>query len=228
MIVTIPSIGCSPLLPDLLDTLCDEPGVSSILLIDNAPRGRPAEALTLERGTSDVRMALNTGFISYIKVDPSNSIYWAWNQGIIEGTERREDIAILNDDLILPRGSLRFASKALSTGFTLMGLNYFNPQGPVGNLEIKEVHGTYRTGGFGGFAFVVAPGCPEVDPRFRWWYGDDDLAHRIKSQGGRLGIAMGAPVSHPTPSITGNQQPWLGKAIGEDTTLFRSLWPGVE
>jgi hypothetical protein len=228
MIVLIPSIGCSPLLPDLLDVICDEPGVSSIMLIDNARHGTPAQTLAYDKGTSDVRMAMNTGFINYIKVDPSNTIYWAWNQGIIEGGERKEDVAILNDDLVLQRGSLRFGAKALSTGYTLMGLNYFDHSGAVGNLPIKEVHGTYRTGGFGGFAFIVAPGCPLVDDRFRWWYGDDDLAHRIKAQGGRLGVAMGAPVAHPTPSISGNQQPWIAEAIGHDAALFYNLWPGVE
>lgn len=216
MIALIPSIGSSPHLAKLLQTIYFE--VDEIILCDNsvddAEDSKPL-AMAREVGV-DVTFVANAG----------ETIYEGWNRGIRRSTELRVPVAILNDDIVLPPESLRAARMALTPKFGLMGLNYLNPHGKVDRFgEVRRVHGTFRTNGFGGFAFVLPPGSPEVDSRFRWWYGDDDLAQRVMATGKKLGVAMGAPVDHPTPSLTGNQQPWLAEAIAADTKLYYELWP---
>lgn len=220
MIACIPTIGGTPLLTDLVEVLANESYISKILLIDNSESGLCAYERVAHLSEEVWKK------IMLIKNYPE-TIYEGWNRGITMGSQLGQNIAILNDDIILQPGSLAIAEMALDVEkYTLMGLNYFEPKKrPVYGLPVKPVHGTFRTGGFGGFAFIVSPSCPKVDSRFKWWYGDDDLAERIKAQGGRMGVCMGAPVDHPVASTTGHQHAWTGVAAGEDTIIFRQLWP---
>ena len=227
MIVCIPSIGGSPLLVDLLHVLLCEEGVSKIYLYDNS-----VEAVTgysplmdLLKDSAVIRDAVKFKDI-IVEFNHPETIYGSWNRGILEARRSDQNVAILNDDIILKPGSLTAAESVMTTDMGLIGLNYFDPEAEVSkNAGVREVVGTYRTTGFGGFAFILPPDSPFVDERFQWWYGDDDLAERVKQKGGRLVVALGAPVFHPSPSTTGNQHPWTMRAAGEDTVLFRELWP---
>lgn len=214
MIVCIPSIGKSPYLADLLEVLEAEPCVKHVQLIDNVDG--EARKFILSHHTK-----------VHLMLKPGDSIYDAWNRGIMASTMLSQNVAILNDDIILKPGSLFCAEQALiESGYDLMGLNYLDPDAdPNPNAGVRTVHGTFRTLGFGGFAFVLRYGAPLVDGRFKWWCGDDDLAERIKARGGRMGVALGAPVDHPSPSHTGSQESWTYLSQGVDLTLFRELWP---
>lgn len=205
MIALIPSINESPYLYDMLDVLHAEPCISRIVIVHN----------------DDDPIEFPVGVISIHA--PTYTIYEGWNIGIRAGTVGNEHVALLNDDLILPPGSLTTALEGFDDpDYGLIGLNYGEP-----GEGVKQVSGTYRTGGFGGFAFVVAPGCPLVDPGFQWWYGDDDLAKRILQAGKKLGVHLGAPVKHPHPSTTGHYHAWTNAAIQEDERLFVSIWGSV-
>jgi hypothetical protein len=226
VIVCIPSIGRSPYLVDLLNVLLDEPIVYGIYLYDNSKEAQDGYSPLMDSLSHDsiIRQAVKYGSI-VPEFNYPETIYGSWNRAIRKATELEEYVAILNDDLILPPGSLA-AAQAVVPGWGLVGLNYFEPdRTPDMNAPVREVHGTYRTTGFGGFAFVLPPHSPEVDSRFQWWCGDDDLAERVKATGRKLGVATGAPVAHPAPSTTGNQMPWVPAACGEDMLLFRELYP---
>jgi len=231
MLVVIPSIGESPYLPALLRVLADDPEVARVLIVDNSPTNIlhcPSASRALEEGEHRpyIDAALSSGrFV--VKRNPNATIYSTWNFGISQATDLGTECAVLNDDIVLPPRSLSAARHVMVTeGMTLVGLNYSEPHREVSyDAGFRHVYGTYRTGGFGGFAFVLAPGAPLVDIRFQWWYGDDDLAERVKLSGGRMAVALGAPVDHPQPSLTGNAHPWTQVAAGEDTSLFRQLWP---
>lgn len=227
MIVCIPSIGGSPYLVELLHVLLCEDEVTKIYLYDNSPEAATGYSPLMEslKGDAVIRQAVKFEDI-IVEFNHPESIYGSWNRGILEARRADQNVAILNDDIILRPGALTAAESVMTTDIGLIGLNYFDPYVEISKTaEIKEVHGTYRTTGFGGFAFILPPDAPFVDERFQWWYGDDDLAERVKQKGGRLVVALGAPVFHPSPSITGNQHPWTVSAAGEDTVLFRELWP---
>ena len=229
MIAVIPSIGESPYLPDLLRTLIADEAVSHILLVDNTTdtkRFPPAFAQVSNERCPLINNALLTRKLR-LQDRPGQSIYATWNEGMVNADAMGTECAVLNDDIVLRPASLREARRVLrQSGLALCGLNY-GKWGPADTVPggWVQVHGTYRTGGFGGFAFLLAPGAPRVDERFQWWYGDDDLAERIKAAGGTMGVATSAMVEHPSPSLTGNAHSWTQVAAGEDTALFRTLWP---
>ena len=233
MHVIIPSIGESEYLPGLLAALIREDDVGSVVVVDNSPMESPLQraaerALSPGDTFSDIYDAVRTGFIHIVRI-PGQSIYKTWNMGMDRAHELGTACVILNDDIILSPGSLKVAEDILVAScwteppLMLVGLEHLST-GPLSG--VREVTGTFRTGGFGGFAFAVNPArCPRVDERFRWWYGDDDLAERIKAVGGRMVVARGARVQHPKPSTSGNRHPWTAVAAAEDAVLFKELWP---
>lgn len=236
MIVVIPTIWESPYLPSLLDVLEQDNNVFKVVLVDNstetsllggtpvwAPIGTPVWAPISRLKENGRVLLLNTNGLS---------IYAAWNIGIQMGDAEDEYVACLNDDLVLPAGSLAAAEAAFDSPcpqnaeWGLIGLNYFEPNGPVdATAPVKEVVGTYRTTGFGGFAFVLPPDSPFADEKYNWWYGDDDLGERIKATGRKLGLATGAPVDHPAPGTSSRKHPRPPEHYEQDLARFRRIWP---
>lgn len=208
MNVLIPSINESPYLNDLLDLLSNETCVEFICIVNN----------------SDEELEFYQPEKVGVIHAQGRSIYDAWNIGISQSRHFNSPVAILNDDIILTKGSLFAVDLAFQDpSYGLIGLDYTNPRLDL-SAPVRQVYGTYRTGGFGGFAFVLAPDMPEVDGRFRWWYGDDDLGKRVMQTGRKLGVHTGAPVEHPFPSTTGFHHEWTGAAIPQDERLFTELW----
>jgi len=220
----VPTIGLSPrLLPLLARLLAD--GCTDIRLPDNGDD--PVHGLDRLLAASNspatwlgVLHAREAGTIDAYRTDAT--IYDSWNEAmdVCAGP-----LAVLNDDIELPPGSIAEALRHLSPVTPIVGLNY-DPESMVAReADVRVVSGTFKSGGVGGFAFVVDPVyAPRVHPGFRWWYGDDDLMRRVAESGRRLVIAQGAPVAHPEPSTSGNQMPWLGDAVRADRLLFESLW----
>lgn len=207
--------------------LLEDPLVTEVHLHDNAGEGSPAlaRAMSAPLAASLVAAALTSGRLhNRLYQGP---IYAAWNYSIIEANRVGCPVAVLNDDIVLAPGSLHAAANAAGDGWALVGLNYKPPHRVNVSAEVTPVVGTFRTGGFGGFAFVLAPDAPLINPGFQWWYGDDDLAERLKAQGKRLGVHTGAPVEHPEPSLTGNTVDWVCDAATADGALFRRLWPNA-
>jgi hypothetical protein len=194
------------------------------VVIDNEPG---TDHSTVRNGWHHCTAAVTTAFItSRLQVVKAEgySIYEAWNRGMDMANDNAWDCAVLNDDIVLPDGSIAEAQRCLDDACCLVGLNY-GPGPGVGDHGFKLVTGTFMDGGVGGFAFVVDPAmCPRVHPDFRWWYGDDDLMRRVAAMRMQARIAFGAPVEHPEPSTSGNQMDWRLAAIAEDERLFQDLW----
>jgi hypothetical protein len=221
----IPTIGKSRYLLGLVDVLLGD----CVAFIDLPDNGSGEHGLVRQLAVDPdlwphVQNAVCTGEVAAHRTD--RTIYQSWNVAMDQAGDT--PLALLNDDIILCPGSLYEASRHLSADMPIVGLNYQRPiaAGVAAGAGVRECVGTFRRGGLGAFAFVVAPQwCPRVDPRFRWWYGDDDLVHKALAAGQSVGVALGAPVEHPEPSTSGNQMPWLSHAIAEDVALFRELWP---
>lgn len=229
--VGIPSIGLSPYIADLLAVCLASDQVSEVLVYDNSPeRGQPAldRAFQSPFAQALIQTENGRGRFMYRRRKPEWTIYDSWNEVLDVATAKGEATILLNDDVILCHGALEVALSGLEA-WDLVGFNYAAPAHVVDPTRpLRQVTGTYRTGGFGGFAFAVRPDWRyRVGAGYRWWFGDDDLAERIKSYGGGLAVHMGAPVEHPLPSLSGNQQTWTQQAATEDTHLFRRNWPNA-
>ena len=219
----IPTIGRSPLLIPLLSRLIAD-GVNIIWLPDNEitePTHALFRQLEMHGESIEIKNALSSGKIVAYKTD--GAIYDSWNSAMDRSTNT--PIAILNDDIILQKGSLAEAFRHLDKNTPLVGLEYLHPNLTPHESGTRVAHGTYKDGGIGGFGFVVNPDkCPRIHPDFTWWYGDDDLVRRIWAQGNRTVVATGAIMDHPNPSTTGNQVPALMEACTADMALFDELW----
>lgn len=136
-------------------------------------------------------------------------IYRTWNFGLRVGALCHLPVLVLNDDIVLESGAAWLMCRELTTnGYGLLGFDY-RPRPRRGGF-IRDVSGTYKDGGIGGFAFGVNPDwCRlRVDRRFRWWGGDDDLVNQAALVA-RVGILAEAGVSHPEPSYTAHRRPDL-------------------
>jgi len=230
MIVVIPTIFESPYLTGMLDVIEDDSDVFNVVLVNNSTGPKKSLREDMPLHTAMARLKAN-GRILVLNTN-GMSIYSAWNIGIQMGDAEDEFVAVLNDDLVLQPGSLAAAKAAFdfpcpeSKEWGLIGLNYFEPNRQVdATAPVREVIGTYRTRGFGGFAFVLPPDSPFADEEYRWWYGDDDLGERIKATGRKLGLAYGAPVDHPAPGTSSAKFPRPPEDYQHDLDRFRRIWP---
>lgn len=220
----VPTIGLSPrLLPLLARLLAD--GCTDIRLPDNGDDPTHGFDRLLAAADSPAQWigllhARETGTIVAYRTD--DTIYDSWNEAM---DTCAGPLAVLNDDIELPSGSIAEAASHLSAQTPIVGLDYTSESMVARPGPCRFVSGTFKSGGVGGFAFVVDPVyAPRVHPGFRWWYGDDDLMRRVTDTGRRLMIAEGAPVAHPEPSTSGNQMPWLAEACDSDRRLYETLW----
>lgn len=212
MIAVIPSIGISPLLPELLSTL-KEASVTTII-VDNAQTRTLAESVSFEYGAVYMHR-------------PGWNIYKTWNLGIRLGSLKNENVLVLNDDIRLNVDGIHAMDKELTNGWALLGFDYNKTvdQG-YSNNGIKEVVGSFRLGGIGGFAFGVNPRLSgRCHTGFIWYGGDDDLFYHTQSLGGKLGLMMGNPVTHETTTTGRHTIQYLPEDWFEhDRQLLKQRW----
>lgn len=224
----IPTIGLSPYLLPLLETLLADEHCLFIDLPDNGstdePHGLTCQLLDSDLMHPEVLEAIESGRI--MRRRTSGTIYRSWNEAM--DAARYTPVAILNDDVVLAPGSIREALRHLSRTVPVVGLEYRRrvAEGAV-EAPLREVSGTFKDGGLGGFAFVVLPDyAPRVDPGYQWWYGDDDLVRKTLRLKRTVAVATGAPVDHPRPSLSGNQMGWLNDAVRDDHDLWNKFVAG--
>lgn len=208
VLAVIPTIGESPLLPDLLHLLGEEK-VDVLLLIN-----RDGVVFTTPATTNVLWL-------------PGLSIYREWNLGVGIAQRAGYDVAaILNDDIELAPGALRRAAGLLvDSSMVAAGLDYFDGAADR-QPALRQVRGTYRHGGVGGFAFLVKPEFYlGVDEQFEWWGGDDDLMFQYEAQGHTVGIADGCPVTHVSET-TARRHLWTYEARARDRERFEAKYPG--
>lgn len=159
---------------------------------------------------------------------PLNISSW-WNWGLdrvvislnedFEEKPAKWDVAILNDDVIVPEGwfdavagKMRDMRAVAACSGGTAGMPVFHTHsGPV-SLDTRMQ----------GFAFVLAGESGlRADEQFRWYCGDDDLGWRAAGQGGMV-MVPGFHVNHLYP----NQQvtPEMQVLIAEDMQRFVDKW----
>jgi hypothetical protein len=134
-------------------------------------------------------------------------------------SRRRWDVAILNDDAIVPpdwfdgvatKMREMKAVAASSGNHTTMPILYRTP-GPVDLFNRMQ-----------GFAFILAGEAGiEPDERFSWYCSDDHIDWTARQLGGVV-IVPGFPVQHLAPN--GQVTPQINEQIARDMQNFVDLW----
>lgn len=150
-----------------------------------------------------------------------------WNDGleIAAGMARHRDnakydVAILNDDVIVPEGWFDAVSgtmrqmgcaAACSGGYGMSVLHTQNSAPPLGTR-------------MQGFAFILAGERGlRADEQFIWYCGDDDLGRRAAMEGGMV-MVPGFHVNHLYPN--GQITDELAGAIAGDMQRYVDKWGG--
>lgn len=155
-----------------------------------------------EDGTWDYLIDLYNANHRYNPVMASgDGIYDMWGEGYQRAKAGGADyVAILNNDLTLAPNTIDSLNDALSynTDAWVAYPDYDTATyGPIGQ---RVTTGTYRHGGMSGFCFMLKTAPidwePLVDPQFKWWGGDDDIAFEVEKRGGQQLRVVGLPITH--------------------------------
>lgn len=157
---------------------------------------------------------------------PGENLHHIWNKGAALAKDWRQAsaIAILNDDIRLPAGTLAAMHRAMQAdNFACVGVD---PSAPFG-VPI-EPHANPVTGGVERlmqgvttWCFLVAASAwQDIDEQYEWWWGVGDLFVKIQAAGGKLGYVPGLGIEH-VGSGTAQNHPWTEAAKQRDAKRWR-------
>lgn len=159
--------------------------------------------------------------------DPANISRW-WNAGLAEVARQERgnyEVAILNDDLRIPDGTLTKLSNALRENKCAAAFpdsQGILAAGDVSVLTEAVPHNLHHR--MTGYCFMLAGELKlRADESLAWWYGDDDLEWRAAQAGGVVRVG-GLPISHLHPSESTNYDPELFAQAGRDRHTFVAKW----
>lgn len=135
-----------------------------------------------------------------------------WNLGLSSAhryaADRPYDVAILNDDVIVPPDWFNRVTAAMA----VLG------PGRASAGCVRRALDPRMTG----YAFILnGDDSLRADERFQWWFGDDDLERQARALGG-VAYAVGADVIHRHPNSTTVGR--LAEIAAEDRTRFAAKW----
>ena len=208
----IPTTG-RPCLKDCIDAIRDQ--VDKIFLVQGGPQTEPLV------------------WDDYpIITEPELNISKWWNLGLTVIESRLWDlhhrampwdVAILNDDAIVPRGWMDAVCAAMretgsaagcSGGTSIPYRVIHHEPGPVGLMTRMK-----------GFAFVLAgEKGVRANETLRWYFSDDHVDWLSRQLGGMV-MVPGFPVEHLYPN--GQVTPEMHQIIAEDAQAFTAYWGGM-
>lgn len=164
---------------------------------------------------------------------PNLNIYQMWELGIDSALKEGADyVAILNNDLILAPDTILALANALDEDEDYW-ISYPDYEKRVQNEShypsgiLNKTWGTYRHNGMCGYCFMIKAKNftwkPLIDPEFKLWYGDDDLAFETEFRGGQQVKVMGLPLDH-IGQVTTRNFPELYDLIKKDREKFLQKW----
>ncbi|HSX28775.1 MAG TPA: hypothetical protein VLF60_04990 [Candidatus Saccharimonadales bacterium] len=157
---------------------------------------------------------------------PGENLHHIWNHGarMARDWRKADVVAILNDDLRLPAGSLAaMANSMLEKGFACVGVDSKAAFGIGKDVHIDEMTGGGERlmEGITTWCFIVrADAWQDIDEQYEWWYGVGDLFEKVQSAGGRLGAVRGIGIEHAL-SGTARNHPWTEAAKLRDAKRWR-------
>lgn len=212
-------IPTKPLTPERLDLLerCVQaisPQVDRIFLIDNTLGGDVAFGHVPEA------YANVTGL--HNPISPVN-LSALWNYGLdavlSRTTATRWDVAILNDDAIVPAGWFDAVSGAMRANDAAAGCGRNHHGGVIVHREAKPVSLFIR---MTGWAFILAgEKGARANEQLKWWFGDDHLDWLSRKLGGVV-VVPGFEAEHLAEN--GQVTPELQEQIAKDAAAFVAYW----
>lgn len=154
---------------------------------------------------------------------PPNIQRW-WNRGIDEAVGLGATVvAVSNDDVRLSQDTLPGLAEALrSTGAAIA--SPARPELPLGLHRGRLVPYAPRLWG-SLWALRVDSGL-RPDPRYVWWYGDNDLDIRARRDHGGV-VLVDVPFEHIHPSVSTSQNPHLAEQTDRDAQTFEEQYASL-
>lgn len=193
------------------------PQVDEVLIIDN---------------TSDFSIGSGPGYrlpdntiVYHDPIDPVNLSY-LWNLGLDHSRTAAEgrhapvwDVAILNDDAIVPAGWFDVVSGAMRAHGAAAGCGRNHHGGVIVHREAKPVSLFIR---MTGWAFILAgEKGARANEQLKWWFGDDHLDWLSRKLGGVV-VVPGFEAEHLAEN--GQVTPELQEQIAKDAAAFVAYW----
>jgi glycosyltransferase involved in cell wall biosynthesis len=129
-----------------------------------------------------------------------DGIYDMWDSGFtLAKHEGADSVGIFNNDITIFPNTIQKLKDALDS--PEVGISYpdYNATS-LSDVYYRETSGTYRHGGMSGFCFMLKSDkvdwTPLVDPVFKWYGGDDDIAFEMEKRGAKQIRVMGLPIEH--------------------------------
>lgn len=157
--------------------------------------------------------------------DPPN-ISRMWNRGIATAAQLAQgfpyDVAILNDDVIVPEGWFSAITHKMRVGFpTAVAAGAMSPDVVVATGWGAASSPLPR---MPGFAFILnGDKGLRADEQFQWWFGDTDLDWRARQNGGMVLVPLEGRVlehRHPNSTTVGV----LADIAAQDRERFAAKW----
>lgn len=164
-----------------------------------------------------------------IRCDCTPNISHLWNLGLNYVDSRARGtgyfVAVLNDDLRIPPGTLEGLAEALDdTGAAVAFPDVHGLLRP-GQTDVRTKPGpvnlfTRMTG----FCFMLRGSIGlRADEELVWWYGDDDLEWRAAERGGTVRVG-GVTVEHLSPNGSVATDVGLAEQTVLDRATFVAKW----
>lgn len=211
--VVIPTKSNRDGVRNLLGVLANDPCVGKVIVIGDGP------------DASDVAME---------HVPLGAGIHVMWNRGMALADPKRH-VLFLNDDVTVTKSTVSGLVRTLDE-YPEVGL-------VCPNYSREEIEGNYRevsdtcrgrydgTGGMAGFAMMLRCDLArewKFDERMKWWYGDDDVLHWVRSRGARTVISRLSSCSDNSSWTLMNDPPANFHAdVENDRRLFEAKWGRV-
>jgi glycosyltransferase involved in cell wall biosynthesis len=203
--------------------------VQQVIVVDNNDMGSPHRVTPNPAADSPPDRVIWSS-INVVLWDPEQppNLSRLWNLGIDWAREHaarvgedRWDVAVLNDDAIVPPGwfdQLAVPMRNWGCAAASAGLSDGTPGSRIHRTPgTTSLHQRMQ-----GFAFILKGEAGlRADERLRWWCGDNDLDMQARAAGGTLVAAT--PVIehlHPDQSTTGV----LAEQTGIDMATFVDKW----
>jgi glycosyltransferase involved in cell wall biosynthesis len=127
------------------------------------------------------------------------------------------NVAVLNNDLEIPPGFL----DGLAAGLRARPDHLIAFPDAEGRLPPDVC---FASGRMTGYAFMLRGEAGiRADPRFVWWYGDDDLARQARLRG-KVVCVGGVGVRHLAGNVATSTNPELAAISAQDQQRFAAKW----
>lgn len=198
---------------------------ATIVVVDNG--SDPPAVPPIDHGTGGPLPNAPTVIVDFEQ--PPN-LSRLWNLALAEVKEQaarrgltRWDVAVVNDDAVLPDGWFDTCAAALRETGSAAACS--DPHGRLRSPLLKTAPDADVFTRMCGWAFLLRGEAGlRFDEQFRWWFGDTDVDWRARAAGGMV-IVPGYPVGnlHANSTTTGV----LAAQAGRDRATFADKWGSV-